>query len=85
MMPAPMNIPKLQTIDRVVGVPLCFLLTGVRRVCTRPLPPGPAPVRNLLFVKLAEQGSTVLAIAAIRRAVELVAQSLHRHDGAPPV
>jgi ADP-heptose:LPS heptosyltransferase len=28
--------------------------------------------RNILFVKLAEQGSTVLAFAAIRRAVEMV-------------
>lgn len=29
-------------------------------------------MRNLLFVKLAEQGSTVLAIAAIQRAVQMV-------------
>jgi ADP-heptose:LPS heptosyltransferase len=67
-----MNIPKLQTIDRVVGVPLCFCLTMVRKLFSRPLPPGPTPLRNILFVKLAEQGSTVLAIAAINRAVELV-------------
>ncbi|MGD0410167.1 MAG: glycosyltransferase family 9 protein [Verrucomicrobiota bacterium] len=67
-----MNIPKLQTIDRVVGVPLCFFLTCLRRVLPRRLPPGRAPVRNLLFVKLAEQGSTVLAIAAINRAAEMV-------------
>jgi ADP-heptose:LPS heptosyltransferase len=67
-----MNIPKLQTIDRVVGVPLCFLLTGLRRVLPRRLAPGPAPVRNILFVKLAEQGSTVLAIAAIQRAAQMV-------------
>jgi ADP-heptose:LPS heptosyltransferase len=67
-----MNIPKLQTVDRVAGVPLCFLLTGLRRVLPRRLPPGPATVRNVLFVKLAEQGSTVLAIAAIKRAAEMV-------------
>ena len=67
-----MNIPKLQTIDRVVGVPLCFVLTCLRRVLPSRLPPGRARVRNLLFVKLAEQGSTVLAIAAIQRAAELV-------------
>ena len=65
-------IPKLQTIDRVVGVPLCFLMTLARRLFTRRLPPGPVPVRNLLFVKLAEQGSTVLAIAAISKAVQMV-------------
>lgn len=67
-----MNIPKLQTIDRVMGVPLCFCLTLARRILTRRLPAGPARVRNILFVKLAEQGSTVLAIAAISRAVQMV-------------
>ena len=67
-----MNIPKLQTIDRVVGVPLCFFLTVLRRLVPSRLPPGPAPVRNLLFVKLAEQGSTVLAIPAIQRAAQMV-------------
>jgi len=56
----------------VAGVPLCFLLTALRRLFPSRLAPGPARVRNLLFVKLAEQGSTVLAIAAIRRAAEMV-------------
>ena len=67
-----MNIPKLQTIDRVVGVPFCFFLTIVRRLFGRHREPGPSLVRNILFVKLAEQGSTVLAIGAIKRAAELV-------------
>jgi ADP-heptose:LPS heptosyltransferase len=67
-----MNIPKLQTVDRVAGVPLCFLLTALRRLLPSRLAPGPARVRNILFVKLAEQGSTVLAIAAIKRAAEMV-------------
>jgi ADP-heptose:LPS heptosyltransferase len=72
MLPQRMNIPKLQTIDRVVGVPLCFILTLIRKVFSRRLPPGPAPVRNILFVKLAEQGSTVLAIAAVNCAAQMV-------------
>jgi ADP-heptose:LPS heptosyltransferase len=67
-----MNIPKLQTIDRVVGVPFCFFLTILRRLFSRHREPGPSLVRNILFVKLAEQGSTVLAIGAIKRAAELV-------------
>jgi len=33
---------------------------------------GSGPVRNMIFVKLAEQGSTVLAHGAIRRAVQMV-------------
>jgi len=38
----------------------------------RATPPVSAPLRNLLLVKLAEQGSTVLAHTALRRATELV-------------
>ena len=34
--------------------------------------PRPRPVRRILFVKLAEQGSTVLAASALRRAEQLV-------------
>jgi ADP-heptose:LPS heptosyltransferase len=66
-----MNIPLLQKIDRWAGVPLCFLLTLARKVFGRTLPPGPAPARRILFIKLAEQGSTVLAGAAIDRAVKM--------------
>jgi ADP-heptose:LPS heptosyltransferase len=68
----PLSIPKLQTVDRVAGVPLCFFLTALRRIIPGRLAPGPARVRNVLFVKLAEQGSTVLAIPAIKRAAEMV-------------
>jgi ADP-heptose:LPS heptosyltransferase len=67
-----MKVPLLQKIDRWAGVPLCFLLTLGRKVFGRSLPPGPVAVRRILFVKLAEQGSTVLAGAAIARAVKMV-------------
>jgi len=63
----------LQWIDRRVGVPVCLLLTLVRRIGD--LIGGPAaggPVSSVLILKLAEQGSTVLAHEAIRRAVERV-------------
>jgi ADP-heptose:LPS heptosyltransferase len=67
-----MNVALLQRIDRWAGVPLCGALTLLRAVFGRALPPGPASVRRILFVKLAEQGSTVLAAAAIARAVQMV-------------
>ncbi len=67
-----MNVPTLQKIDRICGVPLCFLLTLFRGAFVRSLPSGPARVRNILFVKLAEQGSTVLAAGALSRAVKMV-------------
>ncbi len=64
---------KLQKIDRWLGVPVCSLFTLARRFLGRPAPPAGLPARSrILFIKLAEQGSTVLAQAAIRRAVEMV-------------
>ena len=62
----------LQWIDRRVGAPVCFLLTLLRKTgdLVRPAPSG--PVQRILFLKLAEQGSTVLAHEAVRRAAERV-------------
>ena len=62
---------KLQFVDRWLGVPVCWVLTQVRRLRGAP-PPADPPRGKVLFVKLAEQGSTVLAYAAIRRAVQTV-------------
>src|SRR5437879_1295241 len=69
----PTSILTLQRTDRWVGVPLCAILTLLRRIfeCAR-RPRGPHQVRRILFVKFAEQGSTVLAYPAIRRAIEMV-------------
>jgi ADP-heptose:LPS heptosyltransferase len=64
---------KLQIIDRIVGVPLCAIVTLLRRLKGDRFVPGRVELpRNLLFVKLAEQGSTVLAYPAISRALQLV-------------
>ena len=57
-------------IDRYLGSPLCLLLTAVRSLA------GPSPTaarpRSILFLKLAEQGSTVLAYDALAAAVARV-------------
>jgi ADP-heptose:LPS heptosyltransferase len=66
-----MNVRFLQRIDRYAGAPLCFCLTVVGKVFGRRPRAGPAAARRILFVKLAEQGSTVLAAPAIRRAIEM--------------
>jgi ADP-heptose:LPS heptosyltransferase len=64
---------KLQIIDRFVGVPLCASLTLVRRLTGGRFVPERVEVpRKVLFVKLAEQGSTVLAYPAISQAIQLV-------------
>ncbi len=65
-----LNIARMRQIDRWLGVPVCFALSGVRRLLDRRH--SDLPVRRILFLKLAEQGSTVLAHGALRRAVEKV-------------
>jgi len=66
-----MNVTQLQRMDRWLGVPCCLFLTLLRPVLEfRRLPS--TPIRRLLFVKLAEQGSTVLAYPAIHEAIQMV-------------
>jgi ADP-heptose:LPS heptosyltransferase len=71
-MDLPVGILTLQRTDRCVGVPLCAILTLLRRIFECAGRPGPHQVRRILFVKFAEQGSTVLAYPAILRAIEMV-------------
>jgi ADP-heptose:LPS heptosyltransferase len=72
-MPLKLDTRKLQIIDRIVGVPLCAVFTLLRRLKgDRFVPERVELPRNVLFVKLAEQGSTVLAYPAISRALQLV-------------
>jgi ADP-heptose:LPS heptosyltransferase len=66
-----MNVKGLQKADRWLGVPLCAALTLLRTLFDRSSAAGQRP-RSILIVKLAEQGSTVLAYPALRRAAELV-------------
>src|SRR5438034_8854364 len=71
-MDLPAGIRTLQRTDRWVGVPLCAILTILRRIFESAGRPGPRQVERILFVKVAEQGSTVLAYPAILRAIEMV-------------
>src|SRR5438105_7122185 len=68
----PVGIQTLQHTDRCVGGPLCAILTLVRRIFESARRSGPRQFRRILFVKFAEQGSTVLAYPAILRAIEMV-------------
>ena len=67
------NVRILQWIDRRIGVPACAVATGLRRLddLFRGVR-GPAAPRSIVFLKLAEQGSTVLAFDAIQRAAAKV-------------
>jgi len=65
-----MTVSTQRAVDRWAGVPACVALTLYRRVFRRPRPSS--TIRRILFVKLAEQGSTVLAADALRHAIEQV-------------
>jgi len=71
-MDLPVGIQTLQHTDRWVGGPLCAILTLVRKIFESARRSGPRQFRRILFVKFAEQGSTVLAYPAILRAIEMV-------------
>jgi len=67
-----MKISTMRVADTWLGWPLCFLLTAVRKLAG-PFSRRPSgPIRKILFVKPAEQGSTVLAYPAVCKAVEMV-------------
>ena len=61
-----MGIDALRLLDRILGVPLCWLFTVARRLVrlTQPESRLPAP-RRVLIIKLSEMGSTVLAYPAL--------------------
>ena len=80
-----MNPQTIKLVDAWLGVPLCWLLTIVRRVAglfrrpslrsgARPAggPQASAPPRKIVFLKLIELGAHVQAYAAVRRAAEMV-------------
>ena len=69
----PLDTRKLQFIDRWIGMFVCGVLSFIRRVSGSPRAGNLArKPSKILFVKFAEQGSTVLAYHAIRRAIEMV-------------
>lgn len=66
-----MDVATMRKADRWLGAPACFLLTRLRRLRDLFRRRRDAP-RRILFVKLAEQGSTVLAHSALCRACRRV-------------
>jgi ADP-heptose:LPS heptosyltransferase len=68
----PAGISTLQHTDRWVGGPLCAILTFVKKILEPKTASRCRSIRRILFVKFAEQGSTVLAYPAIVRAANMV-------------
>ncbi|PCH98829.1 MAG: hypothetical protein COB85_00990 [Bacteroidetes bacterium] len=65
--------PKtIKVIDQIIGQPICFFLTILRFITGGFLKRGKRSVKKVLFIKLIEQGATVLAYSAIKKAVDMV-------------
>ena len=60
----------MRRIDRIAGVPLCFLATIALKLWWRLRPKRPRPIGRILFIELSEMGSTILADPAMRKARE---------------
>jgi ADP-heptose:LPS heptosyltransferase len=71
------SVDAMRRIDRLAGVPLCFLATLVLRLADllrrRPL----RPIRRILFIELSEMGSTILADPALRKARDRAGAELY--------
>lgn len=67
-----MNVMTMRRVDRWLGVPLCACLSLWRKLTCWNKVAGVARPNRIAFIKFAEQGSTVLAYEALRRAVEMV-------------
>jgi ADP-heptose:LPS heptosyltransferase len=62
----------MRLIDHWGGRPICFILTIIRKCCNLFFSQkSKSKIERILFIKLAEQGATVLADTAIRRAIEI--------------
>lgn len=62
-----MNPDTIRRIDYYIGRPICFLLTLFRSSSNKTAKPN-----KIIFLKFIEQGATVLAYSAMKRAEELV-------------
>ncbi|MDI9570685.1 MAG: glycosyltransferase family 9 protein [Pseudomonadota bacterium] len=69
-----MNPETIRAIDIGVGRAACLALTAARRIrdAMARRDRAPTPVRKILFLKLIEQGATVLAYSALERAASMV-------------
>lgn len=66
-----MNVARMRQIDVWLGTPVCWVLTLLRRLVGR-RPSDVVDPKKIVFIKLAEQGSTVLAQHALRAAADRV-------------
>lgn len=67
-----MKVKNMRLLDRWVGSLISAILTAVRKLRDRFQSAPAAPPKRILIIKLVEQGATVIAEPALRRAVDMV-------------
>ncbi len=74
-----MNVDSMRKIDRMAGVPLCFLMSILDRVMSffRGGKPARPDTTNTLFVELSEMGSAIIVDPAMRKLQKEVGANLH--------
>ncbi|HPL63264.1 MAG TPA: glycosyltransferase family 9 protein [Syntrophales bacterium] len=70
-----MNPETIRIIDFWIGKPACAALTFLRRLGPAERSADLPPPRKIMFIKLIEQGATVLAYGAILRAIQKVGRN----------
>jgi len=67
-----MNIQFMRTVDRRIGVPVCYALSFVHSLGKLFKKPDPNPsAKKILFIELSEMGSIVLAYSMFQKTREL--------------
>jgi ADP-heptose:LPS heptosyltransferase len=69
-----MNVNAMRTIDKWVGIPLCFVASMLSRIRNTFSPKKIPNTKRTLFIELSEMGSAVIVDPAMRK--------LHRETGA---
>ena len=67
-----MEVTTMRRVDEWIGTPICVVLTLVRKLTDPFRRRAPERAERILVVKLAEQGATVVAYSALKRATEMV-------------
>jgi len=67
-----MNVNFMRFVDKNVGIPLCYIISGYNRVVRIFLRKRkPVKIKKILFMQISEMGSAISAYSAILKAKEL--------------
>ncbi len=73
-----MKVDTMRKVDYYVGVPLCFVLTIVKKLFSLFSSPGTGPKsKNILLLEMSEMGSTILADPAMRKLKRVLSANLY--------